>query len=256
MPNITSHPRIKVDDLHKSFDGKSILSGINFDIDEGNSFVILGTSGVGKSVLIKCLAGLMSADKGKFFIDGQLAFDALIGRTFNSDKRISYVFQNAALFDSLSIIDNIAFGARFKLKASKQEALDIASEKMSLLGLPKKLAALYPEELSTSQRKSVAVARAIATEPHIIFFDEPSTGLDPSASKEMDQLIIRCVKDKRVTAITITHHVDSAKRIADKIGFLDQGKFIWSGSPDQLENSHNEKVKLFTRPISRSQKQN
>ncbi|MBH66902.1 MAG: ABC transporter ATP-binding protein [Rhodospirillaceae bacterium] len=244
---------IKVEGLNKSFSGRTVLENVDFEISQGKSLVIIGGSGSGKSVLVKCIAGLYQPDAGKITLGGKRV-DENSSDNFSANHRIGYVFQNAALFDSMTIIENIAFSPINQLKKTKREALEIAAKNMSILGLSQDIGKLYPEAISTGMRKSVAIARAMASDPDIILFDEPTTGLDPHYSKKIDHLIRSCITDHNITALTITHDMSSAKRIADEIAMLYEGKLIWSGSPHELDQPGNKQVATFVHSMRHGQR--
>ena len=243
------HPRIEVKELKKSFNETVILDQINFKVHQGESLVVIGASGSGKSVLTKCLVGLLKPDNGDIFLDGhQLDTNSSDGTPVAANS-ISYVFQNSALFDSLTVIENISFGPRFLNKQNEKDANEIARESMIKLDIHPKFWPMHPKELSSSLRKIVAIARALAVKPKIIIFDEPSTGLDIRASHKLDSLIRDSVKNENITAITITHDMNSALHIADSIAMLHEGKLIWSGEPSELKKSNHAEVRRFIKPF-------
>mgnify|MGYP001448393923 FL=1 len=239
------HPRIEVKELKKSFNETVILDQINFKVHPGESLVVIGASGSGKSVLTKCIVGLLKPDNGDIFLDGHRLDTNSSDGTPVAANSISYVFQNSALFDSLTVIENISFGPRFLNKQNEKDANEIARESMIKLDIHPKFWPLHPKELSSSLRKIVAIARALAVKPKIIIFDEPSTGLDIRASHKLDSLIRDSVKNENITAITITHDMNSALHIADSIAMLHEGKLIWSGEPSELKKSNHAEVRRF-----------
>ena len=245
MPSIIKTPRIKVSNLKKSFENNIILRDINFEILAGKSLVIIGGSGSGKSVLIKCISGLLEIDSGVIELDGNTLTNKLNKKRFKKLHLLGYIFQNSALFDSLTVLENVSFGPQHFLKASIKEANEIAFKKLSQVGLNEQTARMYPSELSTGLRKRVAIARAIATKPQIIFFDEPTTGLDPIMSEKINQLILNCVQEEGITALTITHDMESAKIIGDEIAMLYDGRIVWSGPPSEIVETENKIVKQF-----------
>ena len=243
------HPRIEVRNLKKSFREKVILDGINLKVCAGKSLVIIGASGSGKSVLTRCIVGLLKPDNGDILLDGQLLYpDIMNNRAFIASS-IGYLFQNAALFDSLTVLENVSFGPHFMQKRNIEDANEIAKEIMLKLDINPKFWFLYPKELSGSSRKIVAIARALAVKPKVIIFDEPSTGLDVRASQKLDSLIRDCVEKENITSITITHDMNSARRLADDIAMLHEGKFIWSGKSNQMNKSNNINVERFIQPF-------
>ncbi len=239
-------PHLKVTGLKKSFSNNVILHNVSFELSKGSSLVIIGGSGSGKSVLIKCISGLYALDKGQIEIDGRVLPPHQKNIDSTRPKNFGFMFQNAALFDSINIIDNVAFGPKNALKMSRKAAIDLALEKLSLVGLTKKIGNLYPSDISTGLRKVVALARTLAIDPQIILFDEPTTGLDPLMSKKIEELILQCIQSESLTAVTITHDMSSAVRLGDKIAMLYDGMLIWSEQPDKLLTTNNEIIKQFT----------
>ncbi len=241
----TITPCIAMQNVHKSFGSKVVLDGFDLDIMPGESVVIIGGSGSGKSVSLKSILGLLTPDFGDILIDGKSVL-TMSGRAREKlNDRIGMLFQNAALFDSLNVWENVAFALMEGEKIPRDKAKEIAIEKLSLVGLDASIADMSPAELSGGMRKRVGLARAIAHEPDIIFFDEPTTGLDPIMGHVIDDLISHCVKKLGATALTITHDMASARRIADRITMLYQGKNIWTGPVDQLDDSGNPYVHQF-----------
>ncbi|WP_421780944.1 ABC transporter ATP-binding protein [Kiloniella litopenaei] len=237
--------RIKIRGLTKSFGPKVILDNLDLDIYAGESLVVIGGSGTGKSVLLKCILGLLRPDSGTIEINGQ----DIVG--LNNDdmekvrRKFGMLFQYAALFDSLTILDNVAFGLIQAHGVPKKEAHRIALEKLSAVGLGERFATKFPSELSSGMKKRVGLARAIATTPETLFFDEPTTGLDPVMGDVIDQLIVKSVKELGATGLTITHDMDSAKRISDRIAMLYGGKITWVGPTNELEKTDNPYVHQF-----------
>ena len=210
--------KIAVSNLHKNFGSKKVLQGVNIKVKKGESLVILGGSGSGKSVLIKSICNLMESTSGSIKVDGKEMSDASSAEKDHLMSKIGYLFQNGALFDSLPIWHNVAFRLMHSEGMNKKQAHDLAIEKLALVGLEERVADLYPSELSGGMQKRAALARAIAADPEIIFFDEPTTGLDPIMSDVVNDLIVTNSKKLGATTITITHDMESAKKIADKIG--------------------------------------
>ncbi|MBO5996961.1 MAG: ABC transporter ATP-binding protein [Alphaproteobacteria bacterium] len=250
-------PKIKMMDVHKSFGKKNVLNGMNLEIKKGESLVIIGGSGTGKSVTLKCILGLLAPDKGAIEIDGQNILNMTARDREQINSQIGMLFQGAALFDSMSVWENVAFGLMQGQKMDKKQAKAIAIEKLRQVGLKKDVADMYPADLSGGMKKRVGLARAIATNPQIIFFDEPTTGLDPIMSDVINDLIVSCVKKLGATALTITHDMASARKIADRIAMLYEGKIIWIGTVKEIEKTTNPYVKQFitgsaTGPINMS----
>jgi phospholipid/cholesterol/gamma-HCH transport system ATP-binding protein len=241
-----SIPKIRIRGLSKSFGAKQVLDRIDLDVPAGGSLVVIGGSGSGKSVLIKCILGLIQPDAGSIEIDGVdvLRLDRSAREAVNS--RMGMLFQNGALFDSLPVWENVAFGLLARRKLARRDARARAIEVLAQVGLGPEVAALAPSELSGGMQKRVGLARAIAAQPEILFFDEPTTGLDPIMGAVIDGLIVDCVKRLGSTAITITHDMASAKRIGDHAAMIFGGRIVWTGPASQLMDSGNELVDQFT----------
>jgi phospholipid/cholesterol/gamma-HCH transport system ATP-binding protein len=238
-------PKIKVQNLYKSFGENHVLKDMSFSINPGESLVIIGGSGTGKSVAIKCILGLLKADKGLIEVDGQ-DLSKLSKHDYQEVLgKFGMLFQGGALFDSLPVWENIAFRLINRDKVSKNKAKDIAVEKLEAVGLKPEVSLKYPAELSGGMQKRVGLARAIATNPEIIFFDEPTTGLDPIMCSVIDNLIVKCVKDIGATALSITHDMRSVQRIADHVGLLYKGKIIWTGTTKEMLTSKDPYVQQF-----------
>jgi phospholipid/cholesterol/gamma-HCH transport system ATP-binding protein len=238
-------PKINVCNLSKNFADKQVLTDISFSINQGESLVILGGSGSGKSVLIKTIAGLIKPSGGEIFIDQQKTNDLNEKEQDKIMQKIGFLFQGGALFDSLLVWENVAFRLIHQQKMPAKQAFDLALQKLQSVGLSEKVANLYPSELSGGMQKRVSLARAIAINPEIIFFDEPTTGLDPIMADVINNLIVTNSKQLGATTLTITHDMHSARKIADKVAMLYQGRFIWFGSVDDLYSSGNEFVEQF-----------
>jgi len=237
--------KIVIKDLYKSFGRKKVLQGLNLEIDQGESVVVIGGSGTGKSVLLKCILGLLKPDSGEIFVDGQPTT-----RMGGSDRahmlaKFGMLFQGAALFDSLPVWQNVSFGLIQGQGMKLPEAKKLAIDTLSKVGLGADVADLYPAELSGGMQKRVGLARAIASKPEIIFFDEPTTGLDPIMSDVINQLIVERVRDLGATTLSITHDMASARKIADRIVMLYQGKIIWQGKTAEIDHSGNAFVDQF-----------
>ncbi len=236
--------KIEVVDLHKSFGGKDVLTGVNLEVRNGESMVVIGGSGVGKSVLIKCIIGLLRPDSGGIRVDGQ-EISSLNEKSLNEiRKKFGMLFQAGALFDSLSVWENVGFGLKHHTSLRDEEIKAIAVEKLGLVGLSH-VEDLMPSELSGGMRKRVSLARAIAMEPEILLYDEPTTGLDPIMADVINELIVQMRKKLRVTSIAITHDMVSAYKIADRIAMLYEGKIIEVGTPQQNRESSNAIVQQF-----------
>ncbi|PIE10911.1 MAG: ABC transporter ATP-binding protein [Rhodobacterales bacterium] len=234
---------ITLDNVHKSFGPKRVLQGVNLTIPRGSSMVIIGGSGTGKSVTLKCVLGLITPDTGTITVDG-----ADITRTDRDAflARFGMLFQGGALFDSLPVWQNVAFRLlRGALKRPRDEARDIAIEKLRRVGLNPETADLFPSELSGGMQKRVGLARAIAANPEIIFFDEPTTGLDPIMSGVINELIREIVVEMGATAMTITHDMSSVRAIADNVAMLHDGVIQWTGPVGDMDASNDPYVDQF-----------
>lgn len=237
--------KIQMKNVHKSFGSKHVLRGVDLDIEQGTSMVVIGGSGSGKSVTLKCILGLLKPDEGQILVDGEDVTKLSASDQQEFMKKFGMLFQGGALFDSLPIWNNVAFGLIHAQHMKPAKARDIAVEKLEAVGLGAQVADLYPAELSGGMQKRVSLARAIATEPEIIFFDEPTTGLDPIMADVINDLIRKCVNDLGATALSITHDMASVRKIADHVSVLYEGKMIWSDEIGKLDNSGNEYVDQF-----------
>ena len=234
---------IELRGLHKSFGQNNVLAGVDLSIERGKSMVIIGGSGTGKSVLLKSILGLITPDQGQILVDGQ---DVTQAERDAFLARFGMLFQGGALFDSLPVWQNIAFRLmRGSLKRPKDEARDIAIEKLRRVGLKSDVADRFPAELSGGMQKRVSLARAIAAEPEIIFFDEPTTGLDPIMSGVINDLIREIVLDMGATAMTITHDMTSVRTIADDIAMLHAGRIQWTGPVGDMDQSGDRYIDQF-----------
>ena len=240
-----SNPKIAIRGLKKSFGRKTVLDGIDLDIDERESMVIIGGSGTGKSVLVKCVLGLIEPDGGSIKIDGQEVIGMPSREREKLMQKFGMLFQGAALFDSLRVWQNVAFGLIQGRGIDRQRAKEIALQKLGAVGLGAEVGELRPSELSGGMQKRVALARAIAVEPEVIIFDEPTTGLDPITADVINNLIVQCVRDLGATAISITHDMASVRKIADRIAMIYKGRIIWSGSKAEMDRSGNPYVDQF-----------
>ncbi|MTJ81007.1 MAG: ATP-binding cassette domain-containing protein [Telmatospirillum sp.] len=242
---MTAHPKIQLVDVHKSFGPKRVLDGVTLDIAAGESFVVIGGSGTGKSVMLKCILGLMRPDQGSILVDGE----ETVGLGARARERIlgkfGMLFQGAALFDSLTVWENVAFGLIQGRRMDRRKAREAAMERLFQVGLGADIANLSPAELSGGMQKRVALARAIASQPEIIFFDEPTTGLDPIMADVINDLIVKCVKEVGATAVSITHDMHSARKIGDRLAMLYHGKLIWVGRTADIDRSGNDYVDQF-----------
>ncbi len=239
-------PKIRLRGLSKSFGDKLVLDGIDLDVAASSSMVIIGGSGSGKSVLIKCILGLIEPDSGTIEIDGVDVLRQDRGKREAIRGNIGMLFQNGALFDSLPVWENVAFGLLAQNRCTRAQGREKAAEVLSQVGLAASVGDLQPSELSGGMQKRVGLARAIAAQPDILFFDEPTTGLDPIMGAVIDGLIVDCVKRMGSTAIAITHDMLSAQRIGDRAAMLHKGRIIWEGAASELMTSDNPMVDQFT----------
>ena len=241
-----STPKIKIRGLKKAFGPKKVLDGVDLDVMQGTAMVVIGGSGTGKSVLIKSILGLVTPDAGSIEIDGENVLTASRARARQLRGQIGMLFQNGALFDSMTVWENVAFGLLAEHKIRRAQARDKAISVLASVGLADNVADLSPAELSGGMQKRVALARAIAAEPAIMFFDEPTTGLDPIMGAVIDELIVDCVKRLGSTSIAITHDMASAQRIGDSAAMLFDGRIVWTGPAPSLLTADNPYVDQFT----------
>ena len=240
----TNEPKIALRGLCKTFAGQVVLDGLDLEVGTGESVVVVGCSGVGKSVMLKCLLGLLRPDAGSVTVDGEELANSRTAREA-AMRKIGMLFQNAALFDSLPVWENVAFGLIQAHGMPRREARGIAIETLAQVGLGEDSADLYPAALSGGMRKRVGLARAIATRPEIILFDEPTTGLDPIMADVINDLIVACTHELGATALTITHDMRSARKIADRIAMIHEGAIIWQGPAGEIDRSGNAHVEQF-----------
>ena len=239
-------PKIRVRGLVKAFGAKRVLDGVDLDVMPQTSTVVIGGSGTGKSVLIKCILGLLTPDSGTVEIDGQNVLRMHRRARDAVNARIGMLFQGAALFDSLPVWENVAFGLLAKGAIGRDAARARATEVLAEVGLAASVGDLAPAELSGGMQKRVGLARAIAARPDILFFDEPTTGLDPIMGAVIDGLIVECVRGLGTTALAITHDMASAARIGDRAAMLHRGRIVWEGPAADLLHSGNAMVDQFT----------
>ncbi|MGJ3259448.1 MAG: ABC transporter ATP-binding protein [Rhodospirillales bacterium] len=239
--------KIRLAGVRKTFAGgkKVVLDHVDLEVGRGESVVIIGGSGTGKSVTIKCMLGLLKPDSGSITIDGREVTTMRPGDREAINRQVGMLFQAAALFDSLPVWENVAFGLLARKQCTRTDARDIAVEKLRLVGLASDVLDLSPAELSGGMQKRVGLARAIATEPEIIFFDEPTTGLDPIMADVINNLIVHVNQTVGATAVTITHDMASARKIGDRIAMLYDGRIIWAGPTEAIDHSDNEYVDQF-----------
>jgi phospholipid/cholesterol/gamma-HCH transport system ATP-binding protein len=241
-----TQPKIRLRGVSKSFGDKVVLDGVDLEVPSGTSMVVIGGSGSGKSVLLKCILGLLEPDAGTIEIDGCDLLGLSRAERDTTRRRIGMLFQNGALFDSLPVWENVTFGLLAQNRLTRRAAREAAGDFLAQVGLAASVGDLSPAELSGGMQKRVALARAIAAQPDIMFFDEPTTGLDPIMGAIIDGLLVDCVKRLGSTAVSITHDMASARRIGDTAAMLHRGKIVWSGPATDLMNSHNPVVDQFT----------
>ena len=245
MTDSAATPKIQLCGVKKTFGANRVLQGIDLSVPQGKSLVVIGGSGTGKSVMIKCVLGLISPDEGSILVDGHETANVDSRQRDRLMKKFGMLFQGGALFDSLKVWENVAFGLIQGRGMQRRDAYNAAIEKLKAVGLSESVAQLYPAELSGGMQKRVSLARAIAANPEIIFFDEPTTGLDPIMADVINELIIKTVRNLGATALSITHDMASVRKIADYVAMIFQGRIIWCGPVDQLDHSGNPYVDQF-----------
>ena len=242
---MTETPKIQLAGVHKRFGANTVLNGIDLEIMPGESLVVIGGSGSGKSVMLKCVLGLLNPDSGSIRVDGHETTDVSAAERTALMRKFGMLFQGAALFDSLPVWQNVAFGLIQGRGMDLDEARAVALEKLTAVGLGKEVGDLFPAELSGGMQKRVGLARAIAAEPEILFFDEPTTGLDPIMGDVINDLIVGCVRNLGATALSITHDMASARKIADRVAMIYQGRIIWQGPVGEIDRSGSDHVDQF-----------
>ncbi len=235
---------IEIKDLHKSFGGQAVLKGVNLTIKDGETLVIIGRSGCGKSVLLKHITGLMEPEEGKILIDGQDMFSLSSEEQDRVRLSIGMVFQGAALFDSLSVGENVGYSLTEHTRMPREEINKRVAEKLALVGL-KGVDDVMPADLSGGMKKRVSLARAICNEPKIVLYDEPTTGLDPINSDVINDLILRMQERLKVTSIVVTHDMTSAYKVANRIAMLYEGKIIGIGTPEEIKHTQDAVIRQF-----------
>jgi len=238
-------PKIQLRGVCKAFGRKVVLDGVDLDVGVGESVVIIGGSGTGKSVTLKSILGLLAPDSGSIKIDGQEVIGMGAADRERINQHFGMLFQGGALFDSLPVWENVTFGLLAQKRCTRANAHDIAVDKLAMVGMTADVADLMPAELSGGMQKRVGLARAIAADPEIIFFDEPTTGLDPIMADVINDLIVKVTRDVGATALSITHDMASARKIANRIAMLYEGKIIWQGPVEDIDNSNNPYVEQF-----------
>jgi phospholipid/cholesterol/gamma-HCH transport system ATP-binding protein len=235
---------IEIKEVYKNFGANQVLNGVDLNINQGETIVILGRSGCGKSVLLKHIIGLMKPDKGQIFIDGEEITAYSYEKLSNLRRRFGMLFQGAALFDSMTVEENVGLGLTEHTDLSKEKIKEIVKEKLRLVGMAG-VENLKPAELSGGMKKRVGLARAIAMDPDIVLYDEPTTGLDPIMADVINELVISLRNTLKITSIAVTHDIVSAYKIADRVAMLYEGKIIWVGTPEETKNTTDPVVKQF-----------
>ena len=258
-PTSPPPPKIEMQNVAKAFGDNQVLCDVSLSVAAEESLAIIGTSGCGKSVTLKCLLGLLRADSGSIRVDGQELIHATRADLESVRRRFGMTFQFGALFDSLPIWENVTFRLRQRQRLSKTESRDIAAETITQLGLAAHVIDQYPAELSGGMQKRVALARAIADKPEVLLFDEPTSGLDPITGGMIDRLIIDSVRPLGATAITISHDMASVRRIADKVAMVHNGTIIWCGPAREMDDTGIAEVDQFVHghadgPLTRAAK--
>lgn len=238
------HAMIKFDRIVKRFGTRTVLKGLSFEIQEGEILFVLGTSGTGKSVLLKNIVGLLRPDEGEIWIDGQEVSRLTEEQYFPVRKKCGMVFQHPALFDSLNVYENVAFGLRKHYQMPEDDIRKRVRECLSLVNLSG-VEHKMPAEISYGMQKRVSLARTVAIEPRILLFDEPTTGLDPVTTNAVNQLILDLSRQLKTTSIVVSHDMNCALDIADRIIVLDQGQIVAQGTPKELTLSEHPLVKDF-----------
>ena len=247
---MTDNIKIKVRNLHKSFGNHAVLDGIDLDVKKDSSLVILGGSGTGKSVLIKTMIGLLSPDKGSIMFDDTETVNISQKGRLKILEDCGFLFQGGALFDSLNVTENITFFAQKLYSLKDKEVKELANQKLKSVGLSDRILELYPSELSGGMQKRVSLARAICTNPKILFLDEPTTGLDPIMANVINDLIIKIREELGCTTIAITHDMNSVRKIAKEVVLIHNGKVQWSGTKDEMEKTDNPYLFQFINGLS------
>jgi phospholipid/cholesterol/gamma-HCH transport system ATP-binding protein len=238
-------PKIAIGGLKKRFGPKVVLDGLDLEVGTGESLVVIGGSGTGKSVMLKCVLGIIDPDDGSIRIDGEDTTHVAGSERTALMRKFGMLFQGSALFDSLKVWENVAFGLIQGRGVERRHAREIAIAKLGAVGLGPEVGELWPAELSGGMQKRVGLARAIAAEPEIIFFDEPTTGLDPIMADVINGLIVECREQLGATTLSITHDLASARKIADRVAMIYGGRIIWSGSVAEIDRSGNPYVDQF-----------
>ncbi len=245
ITDLTETPKISLRDVRKSFGSNHVLQGVDLDLSPGRSLVVIGASGTGKSVLLKCILGLLQPDSGVINVDGAPTTRLSTRKRSRVMKKFGMLFQGGALFDSLTVWENVAFRLLYADGVNRTTAKERAIAALSQVNLDPNTADLRPAELSGGMQKRVGLARAVVTKPEILFFDEPTTGLDPITADVINSLIRKQVSALGATALSITHDMLSVRKIADEVAMIHEGKIIWRGAADEIDDSGNPYVEQF-----------
>lgn len=244
VPIPNDSPLLRLVDVHKRFDKLVVLDGVDLDLREGETTVIIGESGVGKSVILNHMVRLLRPDKGFVYYRDQRIDDLPERKLVDIRSRFGFLFQLGALFDSLTVGENVAFPIKEHTARSPDEIHKVVATKLEMVGL-NGIQDKWPAELSGGQRKRVALARAIAMDPELVLYDEPTTGLDPPRADEINELILKLKRELGVTSVVVTHDMVSARKVADRILMLYNGKFIFDGTPDEIMGTKDDRVRCF-----------
>jgi phospholipid/cholesterol/gamma-HCH transport system ATP-binding protein len=242
----TDVPAVRLEDVTKSFGARKVLDGVSFDIAKGRAFALLGKSGTGKSVTLRHIVGLVKPDRGRVFVEGTDITSLGSRELAPIRKRMGFLFQNSALFDSISVGENVAFAMRRHLPLSDREIRDRARGKLAQVGLERDYDKM-PADLSGGMKKRAGLARAMALDPAVLLVDEPSAGLDPITSAEIDELLLHLKEREGTTIVLVTHNIPSARTVADELAFIDQGRLLARGTAEELEHGEHELIRTFMR---------
>ncbi|MEJ2184938.1 MAG: ABC transporter ATP-binding protein [Gemmatimonadota bacterium] len=235
---------IELEGVHKAFGAKVVLAGVSLDVREGETLAVIGASGVGKSVLLKTIVGLLAPDEGRVTVDGEVVTELTRERLYDLRRRVGYVFQFAALFDSMTIAENLTMGLKRIRGMAEEEMVERVAEALRLVEL-EGYQDQYPAQLSGGQRKRAGLARAIITHPKYLLYDEPTTGLDPVTTAVIDRLITKLDQELNVTSVLVTHDMQSAYRVSDRIAMLHEGRIRFVGTPAEIQNAEDLVVRGF-----------